>query len=233
MVAASAALGVACYDANGADVEGSGDIVTETYDFGDFIGVRLSHSFQAEITFAQEFSVSLDVDDNVLEYVDVDIVGDSLRFRLDGVDSTDDVTLDATITMPDLESLDLSGATRVTVSGFENMDDLEAELSGASTLEGVLDVTHLDLRLSGASTASLEGGGIEADLDASGASTLDLEDFPLEIAHVEMSGASTGTVNVRDELGPVILSGASHLTYVGTPTLSGVDTSGASSVEPE
>lgn len=233
MVAASAALVVACYDANGADVEGSGDIVTETYDFGDFTGVRLSHSFQAEITFAQEFSVSLDVDDNVLEYVDVDIVGDSLRFRLDGVDSTDDVTLDATITMPDLESLDLSGATRVTVSGFENMDDLEAELSGASTLEGVLDVTHLDLRLSGASTASLEGGGIEADLDASGASTLDLEDFPLEIAHVEMSGASTGTVNVRDELGPVILSGASHLTYVGTPTLSGVDTSGASSVEPE
>ena len=213
-------------------ITGSGDLITEEYEFEDFTSVELSSAFDADISFADSFSVSLEVDDNVLELVEVTEDGDTLQFRLAPPSSTRRVTLRATITMPELSSLDLSGASHATVTGFENAESLDAVLSGASRLDGVLDVVHSDFRLSGASKVSVTGGGTEADLEASGASTLDLADFSLEIAHVNLSGASNGTVNVRDELGPVVVSGASHLRYVGQPTLTGVDSSGASTIDP-
>jgi hypothetical protein len=222
-------LAFACEDVVG--IRGSGDLVTEDYTFEDFTDVELSHSFHAEITYSDSYSVSVEVDDNILDLVEVFKDGDTLRLGLESGFRTRNVTLNATITIPELFSLELSGATRATVTGFENMQDLDVQLSGASRLDGELDVTHLDLRLSGASRATLEGGGTEADLDASGASSLDLEDFLLEFAHVKLSGASNATVNVRDELGPIDASGASHLRYIGDPTLTDVDTSGASSVD--
>ena len=225
----SAALAFACDDVG---VRGSGDLVTEEYEFEDFTKVELTNTFRADITHSAAFSVSVEADDNILELVEVTQDGDTLRLQLESGTSATDATLQATITMPEIVSLDVSGASRATVAGFENGNALQARVSGASRLDGVLDVTHLDLRLSGASRASLEGGGTEADINASGASTLDLEDFILEIAHVSLSGASSGTVNVRDELGPVEASGASLLLYIGTPNLTGIDTSGASHVEP-
>ena len=225
----SASLAFACDDVR---IRGSGDLVTEEYEFEDFTKVELTNAFRADIRHSDEFSVSVEVDDNILELVEVSKQDDTLRLQVKSGTSTTDVTLNATITMPDLYSLELSGASQATVTGFENMDSFQARLSGASRLEGNLDVRRLDLRLSGASSASFGGRGIEADLNASGASSLDLEDFLLETARITVSGASLGTVTVRDELGPVKASGASHLHYIGRPTLAGVDTSGASTVKP-
>jgi hypothetical protein len=48
-------------------------------------------------------------------------------------------------------------------------------------------------------------------------------------ATVNLSGASSGTVNARDKL-EYGLSGASHLDYRGQPTIGEADVSGASSV---
>ena len=93
-------------------------------------------------------------------------------------------------------------------------------------------MTLLDLRMSGASTASFVGSGTEATIDASGASMLKLQDFLLEIAHVEVSGAAGGTINVRDELSPVTVTGVSHLRYIGEPNLTGVDVGELSTFEP-
>ncbi len=210
LVLLSASLAFACDDAA---VRGSGNLVAENYEFEGFTKVEIANTFRADISRSDTFSVSVEADDNILELIEVTQDGDTLRLQLESGTTVTSATLQATIRMPEIESLDVSGASRATIAGFENADSLQA-------------------RVSGASSASLEGGGTEADLNASGASTLDLEDLLLEISHVTLSGASNGTVNVRDELGPVDASGASRLRYIGTPNLTGVDISGASQVEP-
>ena len=229
LVLLSLSLAVAC---NEADVRGSGDLVTEEYDFEDFTKVDISNTFRADIRQSDTFSVSVEVDDNVLELIEVTQDGDTLRLRLESGTGVSNATIEATITMPEIVALNVSGASRATVTGFENLGAFDVQVSGASEAEGVLDVTRLNLHVSGASKASFEGGGVEADLRVSGASSVDLENFLLEIASVNISGASNATVHVSDELGPVDVSGASRLRYLGQPSLSGVETAGASRVEP-
>ncbi|MFC1953398.1 GIN domain-containing protein, partial [Chloroflexota bacterium] len=63
----------------GVRVEGSGTIVTETFDFSDFTNVETRNGIQVELVESSTFKVELIVDDNVLEHINVNKSGDTLR----------------------------------------------------------------------------------------------------------------------------------------------------------
>jgi hypothetical protein len=212
---------------------GSGETVTNSYDFADFTRIEAGHAFELDIRQGDSYSVEVTVDDNIEQYLDVTQNGDTVRLQLKprlgfGLSNA---TLRASVTLPTLEGLDLSGATRATISGFESQELLDVQASGASTLRG--DITSGDARfdISGASTVTLDGAGGNLDLEVSGASTANLEDYAVTDARVNASGASRATVNVSGEL-QAEASGASGVRFTGDPSNVRSNTSGASSVEP-
>ena len=132
-------------------------------------------------------------------------------------------------------NLDLSGASKLEMGG--KFDKLTVRGSGSIHGIVVIDAKTVDLNLSGASKLSMKGkygaltlrgsgaanteivGSIE-DLDAScsAAAKLSAAQAPVRRAVISFSGASNGTIDVRDELS-VNLSGASALNYHGAPSL--------------
>ncbi|HEY31798.1 MAG TPA: DUF2807 domain-containing protein [Dehalococcoidia bacterium] len=233
-------------------VTGSGILVTEDMDFSDFTRVEVGHAFEVEIVQSDQYSVSITADDNLFEYIRVSQQGSTLKIGVRPTVMFRSATYRAEITMPQLCSLELSGATEGTVSGFESVEDLDIEVSGASSLDiedmvagdmafdisgastVVGEVTAGDTRfdISGASTVRLRGSADDIVLDLSGASHVEMVEFPVNSADVDFSGASSGTVHVDGRL-DVELSGASSLTYLGDATLVDVDISGASSLHGE
>jgi hypothetical protein len=233
-LALAVALAACDDDDNGDAVRGSGNVVSEEMAFSDFTAVDLSNAFEAEITHSDSFKVTIRVDDNLLDLIDVSQAGDTLTIGVQsGVILRGDVTLEANITMPDLSGLELSGASRAGVSGFRSSGRISIDASGASRVDGDLEAGSADMEASGASRITLDGSAAEITANGSGASTLDLADFVVDTAEVTLSGASQATVNVQDRLDPVTLSGASRLRYVGDPNLGDVNTSGASTLEKE
>jgi len=218
-------------------------------DYSDFTGIETGHAFEVDITKADSFFVSITLDDNLFEYLDIAKIGDTLHIRLEPNVNYRETTQRATITLPDLRKLELSGASRADVSGFSSTDSLQLEasgasflsienveagntrfnISGASRVSGSIVIADGDFDVSGASIVELEGTAHDVSMDISGASTARLADFAVSNAGIELSGASNATVNVNGRL-DVIASGASHLEYVGNPTLGEIDTSGGSTV---
>jgi hypothetical protein len=217
-------------DEEASTLQGSGNIVTQEIDFADFTAVEAANAFVVDITRSDSFGVTLRVDDNIMDLVDVSKAGDMLRIRLKPRASVTNATLEASVTMPEIDGLKLSGASRVSLSGFSSTDHMDVELSGASTLDGDLEAGSVDLEVSGASRVALEGSADELSVDGSGASTLDLEEFAVDTAGIDLSGASEATVNVGDRIDPVDVSGASRLRYVGDPALGDVTASGGATV---
>ena len=238
-----------CSDDDGG-VSGSGNIITRDFDLGGFTNVRL-HLFHAEITQSDSYGVSVRVDDNVIDQIDVETSGDTLVLRLSsGTRFSGNVTLEATITMPTIESLELNGAASANIGGFDSLDTIELDLNGASDVNGVLTADRIQIDASGASKVTgefaadgveidargasrvtLEGSATNVTLDASGASNIDLADFVAATGEVELSGASEATVNITESIDRVDVIGASKLRYKGDPTLGDVSTAGASSVD--
>jgi hypothetical protein len=252
LLAAVALSAAACDDLLGGEsITGSGELVTETYDLADFTEVDVGHAFEAEIVRADEFSVAITVDDNILENVDVRRDGDTLRIGMKGNDSYRNVTMEAAIAMPALDRLKLSGASKADTGPFMSTEPLKLELSGASEAtcaDMTSDSAELDLRgasklectgfetgevtvrLQGASKLSLAGAGGNADVKAEGASNADLRDFEVVDAKVKLEGASKATVHPSGTL-DVDLAGSSDLVYLGQPSLGQTKMAGDSTLE--
>jgi len=230
---------------------GSGNLVTEEFEFSDFTRVEVGSAFEVEIVRADSYRVSVTADDNLFEHIQVSKQGETLKIGLKLLPLRPlFTTLRAEITMPRIYDLDLSGATRGTVSGFsstENLDvgvsgasslnlvemsagDVEFELSGASKARGEITAGgDARIDLSGASSVQLQGSASDLVIDASGASRAALDNFPVANADVELSGASGATVNL-DGILDADLSGASRLSYIGEPSMGDINTSSGSSV---
>jgi hypothetical protein len=208
---------------------GSGNISTEVKDIIDFAKIEAHDGFQLVVIQNNTFSIEITADDNLHENIKISKSGDTLKIELDGIWGCNSCTLEAKITMPDIDKLDLSGGSRANISGFSLSHDFYVELSGGSRLDGGIAVTNVDLNLSGGSRVTLEGSGDDLVVDGSGGSHLDLESFLIENADIKLSGGGKGDINVSGTL-TVDLSGGSHVTYVGQPTIGDIDLSGGSTV---
>jgi hypothetical protein len=208
---------------------GSGNLETEEYAFTNFTEVEIGSAFEFEIKQSSSYSINVTADDNVIEYVQVSQDGQTLKIRLGGIPGLRLVTLRASVTMPQLHGLAVSGASSGTVSDFSSTEDLDITVSGASSVTGDITAGNVEFDISGASTIQLEGSADDIDANVSGASHFNLEDFLVNNADVNISGASTGTINLTGRL-DADLSGASTLLYIGEPVMGTINVSGASTL---
>jgi hypothetical protein len=229
-------------------VYGSGTPATKTYDFTGFTKVTVDSGFVATVDYGEDYAVSVSVDDNLVkEHLKVELEGDTLHIGLAPLWQYRDVTLRATVTLPLLTRLEVSGSSRV--DGVATGDDLELAVSGSSTatlkgsgkvdmdvsgasrVDGEVRWDELNGEVSGASIAAFGGTADALRLDVSGGSRLDLMDLLVQTADLTLSGGSRGEVMVQGALN-VEASGGSTLEYAGDPQLGAVDVSGGSAVEP-
>lgn len=239
----------------GCTTTGPGSVVSEEKDLTDFTYVEVEGTFEVEITQSDSFSITISADSSFFDYVAVTKAGETLRIYLNPRHTFTDFTLQARtlkakITMPNLYGLELSGASKATVSGFKSshdfsldisgasslaMDDItvgdvELAISGASQITGSINASDTIFEISGATKVDLEGSANNIILNASGASKVNLADFLLRNAKVRLSGATEATLNVSGRLDSV-LSDASRLYFRGNPTMGNISVSGASTIK--
>ena len=229
-------------------IVGRGPVETQIFDFTGFTRIIVTTSFDVDIIQSNDFSVTVTTNQNLFEYLDLQQNGDTLKLQLRS-GSYSFASLKAHITMPDIFSLEVSGASSGLVSNFNfthslalkatgasNIDltnvksgDIDMEISGASHINGGLVSANARFNISGASSVDLTGNGGALDVTASGASHATLKDFACGNIKVNFSTATSGSVNSGGRL-DVQLSGASSLRYFGNPVLGEVNVSGGSSI---
>lgn len=211
----------------GAMIAPSGQVITDDLKLEDFDAVEVSGSFEVDVRRADSYRTAITVDDNLRDRVEVSKQGRTLRVALRNVSLTGRPTLRLEVAMPDLRRLQLSGATRGTIEGFKSSNDLDLNVSGASSLKGDVTAGRMRVEASGASRVELEGTASDLRMDISGASRFGTQGFSVATANVQMSGASGGELTITERL-DADLSGASRLSYYGNPSLGRTQTSGGS-----
>jgi hypothetical protein len=238
---------------SGAPVTGSGRLLTKELQYKDFRIVRVVSAFQVGITYSNSYKVSVTMDDNIFDYLQATKEGDVLTIGLKLEQGTLSLSLKAEIQLPELYELQLDGAARGKIQGFNSsheftlllsgassaeiadtsVGDVEIEISAAGRLSGSMTANgEARFTLSAASTATLGGKANNLLIDASAASHLELSDFTVHNARVNISGASQAKINLDGRL-DAYLSGASTLLYRGEPTLGDISVTGGSTISKE
>lgn len=212
-------------------ISSSGNVVTQEVELTGFDRLDISTSFNAVVNRGDDYKVLIRIDENLVERLLVEKTGSTLKIGLKpGTSVEGNVVHEAEISMPVLTGIELSGASDAEISGFTSNNSLTIDLSGASSLQGDIQAGDTTMDASGSSDARLSGAAGSLQLDASGSSDVDLSEFFVVDANLNVSGASSVTVNLSGRL-DVDASGASDVTYLGAPTLGNVETSGSSSVQ--
>ena len=233
--------------------DSSGPVTTKQYDLAGFTGVRAGNAFKIDINQSNTYSVSIDAPQDWFDHIKVEKSGSNLEVSIDwgfwGFWHGFSNKAGLHVTMPELDSLDISGAATCNATGFSSAHDFNLNLSGACTanlnikafdasltvsgaskLNGQLNMNDIRLNLSGASQADLMGTQSNMNLDCSGASQAKLRDLPAKDVRVELSGASSATITTSGTL-DIFVSGASHLDYYGKPSIRQLNISGESKVQ--
>lgn len=200
----------------------------KTYDLKSFDKLSMGNAFHINVKQGNDFKVkangdSRDIDDLIVKVSSGELKIYYSKWRIRRY------RMEIEIEMPTVKEIDFSGASTSYIQGFNNLDELEIDLSGASKATLSADARFYEIDLSGASELDVEGNGKEMSVDLSGASKLNAFDTLVDKATLYVSGASTSRVNVKETLN-IKASGASKIRYRGNPKVSS-NLSGSSKVE--
>lgn len=213
-LAIAAVLIIGCDEGKGrwiGGVAGNGDIIHDVRSLEDFSAIEIGGALPLVFEVGPVSEVTVVADENITPFIHTEVDNGKLEIGVqNGVNLRPTRSIKILVTGPDLEKLDISGASRATLKGLDEVR-LTVDGSGAAKIEAEGRATHLDVDLTGACT-----------LDASGLAS--------DAVTIDLSGASSANVEARRSIEGEV-TGASRITYSGSAEKIAIDTSGASTVK--
>lgn len=216
---------------SGKRVRGDGNVVAQSRSLDGFSGVDVSGAIEVVVRQDAAYSVKVETDNNLQEYVEIYSEGGILRiqnrnrFRL--VPSRRVIVY---VTGPDLTSFSASGACKIkSENKITASAPVDIDATGASRIQLDINAPSVDVRLTGASSASLKGETKELSIRSTGSSDVNAFELLSENTDVEVTGAGNAEVFASVKL-EAEGTGASRIRYKGNASVSS-NTSGASSVQ--
>lgn len=204
-------------------VRGSGVVVAETREIWDFDRIDLAGEGNVVVSLGDDFSMTIETDDNLMEFLDSSVVGDTLVLATDGdtpidIDPTDSITW--SITMPTVVGVSISGAGTIDLSGVDG-ERLDAAVKGAGDINlWQLAVAHLDATINGAGNIRATGTAERASLTIDGVGSIEAGDLrTVDVSCVFRTAGNivvwaTGTLAVSGD-------GIGTVSVYGSPAVSG------------
>ena len=218
LITASLACAVPSIPSGIRTIKGSGNVVTEDRDVSGFDSVALLGFGRVIITQGDEESLTVETDDNLMQYIETEVRGGTLELGF----TEDDILLDPSdsiifrLSLIDLAALDSSGAGKFEIEKLET-DRLEVTLSGAGDI-GIdsLSATDLVVTVSGAGQVELAGQVKTQEITLNGLGNYDAPDLESQTATVRVPGAGSVAIWVLNTL-DVTINGAGSVEYYGSP----------------
>lgn len=211
---------------------GSGKRVTETREVSGFDEVVLAGSGELYIEQGDEETLTVEADDNIIDYVKSEVNGDTLELGFkDNVSISLSKPVVFRLTVRDITSVTLAGSGKVE-SGALETDKLTVNLpgSGEMTFDQV-DTTRLHVTIAGSGDVTiLDGAADSEEINMLGSGNFEAGAFQVKEASATIAGSGNITVRASDTLTAKIL-GSGNIRYYGDPAAINMDTAGSGNIE--
>jgi len=200
-------------------ITGNGDVITQTREATNFTKVNLNIAGDVSITKANNFTVKVEGESNILELLKTEVINDMLVIEFDEWGIRNFKSLKIYITMPALNGVHVSGSGKIESSSAFSAVDFDMSLSGSGDIVlKSLDVNNVDARISGSGNIHLENNtpADYFDMKISGSGDLHAQNFQTKNFAGFISGSGNCRVNVSETLEAKI-SGSGDIHYTGNP----------------
>jgi len=197
--------------------------------FLDFKKIEVENMIEVEIHRGNSFRIQKVGPADIISHLEINQYNETLILEMEDDYFNLRTKPKVIITMPQIESLKLSGIASCKMDSFAG-NTFYFEGNGASHADMKMDFAEIKVEMSGTSSLGISGNTKVFDIDISGAAQINSEKMSLDVVDVNQSGVSKVILGISKSVHGEV-SGASELEYLGLPTLK-VENSGVSKIRP-
>lgn len=173
---------------------GSGNIITEKRQTGDFDAISASGGIQVELKNGST-SVQVEADDNILPYLYTRVSGGKLKIYLREHLSISNAHIKVYISASGITSLNASSASEIRGTDvLSGVDKLELDVSSAGRINAEVDAPQVSIESSSAGEINVKGRTKSLKASCSSAGNIHASDLFSETTQVEASSGSQADV---------------------------------------
>lgn len=213
--------------------------VTKNIRVSNFTGIDASSFFNVTVIKSDKTALEVTIDKELEKYLIAEVKDNEIVLSLDQNRMPRKIrnnisgktrVLKATVYMPVLKSIDLSGATSLTSNDTFQVTEFDCDVSGASKINSLsIQGVNGEFDISGASSVSFNATFTDLEFDISGASSVG-GNIDAKGVKFDISGASNVKTKGRYGKVSVDCSGASLLKIQGESETAKFDVSGAAKI---
>ncbi len=189
-----------------------------------FSGIKVGGASDVTLIKGDEYIVVIDAPERIQNKISVTVKGDILNISYKNIQLKNHEDLEFYVTLPELKTLNASGAADIKTSGETfTGDKLTIKASGAADISLNLDYNTVIANVSGASSVKLTGKTVKQKIVASGAADYIAKELVSDTSEIVASGASSVFVNVVHSIN-YKTTGVADIKFKGNPESWNLDT---------
>ncbi len=198
--------------------KGKGPVKTETRNVSDFHGIELNLSGDVEVRVADQFSVEVQAQENLLPLLKTEVENGQLRIYFDENVSNSD-NLKILVSGPSFDNLNVAGSGKITVTTPIQSERMTAAISGSGDLI-IQQATFgaLECSISGSGGMELGGTANATEIHISGSGDVNAKQLTSNELRAEIAGSGSVTANVVQVL-KADIAGSGDIFYTGDPSV--------------
>lgn len=217
-----------CFISPHETIYGSGNVVTEERDIGEFTGLKVSSGIDVVIRQGKEISLELEADDNLHEVIITEVDGNTLKIYT-RKNIRKSRSKKVFLVYKDLNTIRISSAGDVTGENTLKTGTLDIDLSSAGDLNLEVQAEKIICEISSSGDARLSGNTEVLVASLSSAGDLHAYELVAEKADVSCSSAGDARVYATEEFN-LRSSSAGSIYYKGDGRVVNSHTSSAGSI---
>jgi hypothetical protein len=197
-----------------------------------FTKLELKLPLDVTVRQGKDFSLVLDVrDSDLASKITTEVHGDTL------VISTNERSLKthgkdkATLTMPDVRGVTISGSGNVDVAGFEQGSELSLVIEGSGDIAYKGKVAALSVAIAGSGNVKLAGSTGSLSVTIQGSGDLKASDFTAKNASVSVEGSGDADLRVSGGAVNFAVNGSGDIRWAGDASVVSAVTHGSGSIK--
>ncbi len=211
---------ISCQYFGGKKVNGNGQPGSEEFYISGFDGVKIGGPFDVYITQGNGYSVRLEADKNLIDYIQVEKDGNVLEINnRRGYNLRPKTDIKVFITAPQFNELSVAGSGSIrSQNKITGTKELNLNIGGSGDLVIEVNAPAIRSSIGGSGSVSLRGSTRAMSAHIGGSGEVHAFDLLSETAQINIAGSGDAEVFASQNL-EVSIAGSGDVAYKGTPSI--------------
>ena len=198
-------------------VVGNGNITTKSVNTGDYASVQVVGSMDVHFENGSEGTISVTTDDNIHDYLDIEVVGDALIIKTaKNVSIRTKKGIHVTVPVQEISEVSLVGSGDIDTKTQLKSVNMDISVTGSGDIDLDVNVQNLNAKVTGSGDMNLRGIARNLEVKVTGSGDFDGESLTAENTEAYVSGSGDISVKTTNRL-KARVHGSGDISYSGNP----------------